>query len=46
MTTIDAYNFGRRLKTLTPYKFICKCWISEPERFILDPLHKMSGLNT
>ena len=39
---ISAYNFGRRLKTLkglTPYEFICKCWTSEPERFILDPLH-------
>jgi hypothetical protein len=26
---LDAYNFGRRLKTLkglTPYEFICKCW--------------------
>lgn len=39
---------GRRLKTLrglTPYEFICKCWISEPERFILNPIHQMSGLN-
>jgi transposase InsO family protein len=46
---IDAYNFGRRLKTLkglTPYEFICKCWTSQPERFKLDPLHKMPGLNT
>lgn len=46
---ISAYNFGRRLKTLkglTPYEFICKCWTSEPERFILDPLHQMPGLNT
>lgn len=45
---ISAYNFGRRLKTLkglTPYEFICKCWTSEPERFILDPLHQMPGLN-
>ncbi|MDQ1195421.1 transposase InsO family protein [Rhizobium sp. SORGH_AS 787] len=27
---IDAYNFGRRLKTLkglTPYEFICKRWL-------------------
>lgn len=46
---IDAYNFGRRLKTLkglTPYEFICKCWTSQPERFKLDPLQKMPGLNT
>ncbi|NJM81924.1 MAG: IS481 family transposase [Tabrizicola sp.] len=46
---IDAYNFGRRLKTLrglTPYEFIVKCWTSEPERFTLDPTHQMPGLNT
>ena len=46
---IDAYNFGRRLKTLrglTPYGFIVKCWTSEPERFTLDPIHQMPGLNT
>ena len=31
---INAYNYGRRLKTLkglTPYEFICKCWTKEPE---------------
>ncbi|BCH67518.1 integrase (plasmid) [Agrobacterium vitis] len=30
----DAYNFGRRrktLKSLTPYEFICKRWTLEPE---------------
>jgi hypothetical protein len=46
---IDAYNFGRRLKTLrglTPYEFIAKCWTSKPERFSLDPTHQMPGLNT
>jgi transposase InsO family protein len=46
---IDAYNFGRRLKTLkglTPYEYICKCWTSQPDRFILDPIHQMPGLNT
>lgn len=45
---IAAYNFGRRLKTLkglTPYEFICKQWTSEPERFKLNPIHQMSGLN-
>ncbi len=45
---IAAYNFGRRLKTLkglTPYEFICKAWGSQPERFTLDPLHQMPGLN-
>lgn len=46
---VAAYNFRRRLKTLrglTPYEFICKCWTSEPERFILDPIHQMPGLST
>lgn len=32
--------------TLTPYEFICKCWTSEPERFTLDPIHQMPGLNS
>ncbi|EJC80753.1 LOW QUALITY PROTEIN: integrase family protein [Rhizobium leguminosarum bv. trifolii WSM2297] len=46
---INAYNFGRRLKTLkglTPYELICKRWTSEPDRVILDPIHQMPGLNT
>ena len=46
---IDAYNFGRRLKTLkglTPYEYICKLSTSEPQRFRLDPIHQMPGLNT
>jgi transposase InsO family protein len=46
---ISAYNFARRLKTLkglTPYEYICKCWTSQPDRFILDPLQQMPGLNT
>jgi transposase InsO family protein len=45
---IRAYNFARRLKTLkglTPYEFICKVWTSQPERFTLNPLHHMPGLN-
>ena len=46
---VQAYNFGRRLKTLkglTPYEFICKRWTIEPKRFRLNPLHQMPGLNT
>lgn len=46
---IAAYNFGRRLKTiegLTPYEYICKIWAAEPERFTLNPIHQMPGLNT
>jgi len=45
---MDAYNFARRLKTLkgmTPYEFICKSWTNEPERFTLNPIHQMPGLN-
>ncbi|TBY58824.1 IS481 family transposase [Rhizobium leguminosarum bv. viciae] len=45
---VAAYNFGLRLKTLnglTPYEFICKAWASQPERFTLDPLQQMPGLN-
>jgi transposase InsO family protein len=45
---INAYNFARRLKTLkglTPYEYLCKCWQNEPERFTLDPIHQMPGLN-
>ena len=46
---VAAYNFGRRLKALkglTPYEFICKQWTTEPQRFKLDPIHQMPGLNT
>lgn len=45
---IDAYNYGRRLKTLkglTPYEYICKIWAKEPGRFTRDPIHQMPGLN-
>ena len=44
-----AYNFASRLKALgglTPYEYICKISTSEPDRFILDPIHQMPGLNT
>ena len=46
---INAYNYGRRLKTLnglTPYGFIVRTWTNEPKRFKLDPIHQMPGLNT
>lgn len=46
---VDAYDFGRRLKSLkglTPYEFVCRCWTTEPKRFKLDQLQKMPGLNT
>jgi transposase InsO family protein len=46
---VEAYNYGRRLKTLrglTPYEFICQTWTKEPERFRLDPSHHTPGPNT
>ena len=46
---LNAYNYARRLKTLsglTPYEYIRKIWTSEPDRFILNPIHQMPGLNT
>src|SRR5579875_125661 len=45
---VAAYNFAKRLKTLgglTAYEFICKCWQKEPDRFTLNPIHQMPGLN-
>ena len=36
---------GAQWSTLTPYEYICKTWTSEPERFILKPIHQMPGLN-
>ncbi len=45
---VNAFNFGRRLKTLkglTPSEAICKTWTTEPQRFNLDPIHQMPGLN-
>ena len=46
---VSAYNFARRLKTLkglTPYEAICKAWTKQPERFMLNPIHQMPGLNS
>lgn len=34
------------VRGLTPYEYICKIWTSEPDRFIVDPIHQMPGLNT
>ena len=46
---VDAYNYGRRLKTLrglTPYEFICKTWAEQPSRFTSDPTHLTPGPNS
>jgi transposase InsO family protein len=45
---LNAYNFAKRLKTLTgltPYQFICSCWQKEPDRFKTSPHHLSPGLN-
>ena len=47
-TFLDAYNFAKRLKSLrglTPFERICQTWTEQPERFRLNPLHHMAGLN-
>ncbi len=46
---VNAYNYARRLKTLrglTPYEYICKIWTKAPDRFKINPIHQMPGLNT
>ena len=46
---ITAYNYARRLKRLqglTPVEYICKIWTKDPERFRINPIHHMMGLNT
>lgn len=39
-------RFDKTLNGLTPYEYIAKIWTSEPERFIVNPIHQMPGLNT
>ena len=44
-----ACNFAHRLKPpggLIPYEYVCKMWISGPDRSILNPIHRMPGLNS
>lgn len=36
---------GVQWSTLTPNEYICKIWISERHRFVVDPIHQMLGLN-
>ncbi len=46
---IQAYNFGKRLKTLkgrSPYEFICDRWRENPENFHKEPHHLTTGLYT
>ena len=47
-TFLDAYNFAKRLKSLrglTPFERVCQLWTEQPERFRLNPLHHIAGLN-
>jgi transposase InsO family protein len=47
-TFLDAYNFAKRLKSLrglTPFEGICQLWAEQPERFRLNPLHHIAGVN-
>ena len=47
-TSSPPTTSARRLKTLkglTPYEYICKSWTAQPERFTLNPLQQMPGLN-
>jgi IS30 family transposase len=46
---IDAYNHGRRLKTLrglTPYEYLGRIWTEDPGRFKIDPCRHTPGPNT
>jgi transposase InsO family protein len=46
---IDAYNHGRRLKTLrglTPYEYVARIWTEDPGRFKSDPYRLTPGPNT
>jgi transposase InsO family protein len=46
---IDAYNHGRRLKTLrglTPYEYVGRIWTEDPGRFKIDPCRHTPGPNT
>lgn len=45
---LDAYNFAKRLKSLrglTPFERICQLWTEHPEKFRLNPIHDIAGLN-
>ncbi len=46
---IDAYNHGRRLKTLrglTPYEYVARIWTEDPNRFKINPYRYSPGLNS
>ena len=46
---MPTYNFECRHNTLSGlkhYEYICQIWTSDPDRFTLNPIHQMLGLNT
>jgi transposase-like protein len=46
---INAYNFAKRLKKLkglTPYEYIIKCWQNNPKQFNINPTQHTMGLYT
>ena len=48
-THLVAFMAAYKLKTLSgliSYEYIAKTWTPEPERFIVNPIHQMPGLNT
>jgi transposase InsO family protein len=47
-TFLNAYNFAKRLKTLsglTPYQFLCCSFQNNPQPFVQNPHHHFPGLN-
>lgn len=45
MAAYSSAHWLERLGGLTSYDHLCKIWTSEPDRFILDPMNQMPGMN-
>lgn len=45
MTAYSSAHWLKTLSGLTPHDHLCKIWTLEPDRFILDPINQMPGLN-
>jgi hypothetical protein len=43
--SLEAEPRPATMNGLTPYEYICKIWTSAPDRFNLNPIHQMPGLN-
>ena len=44
--TGKQYHSDNHDQLRTPYEYICKIRTSEPERFLLNPIHHMPGLKS